>query len=344
MLSELIQIRTSDRWILFSNKPIHPYFSNLVENKNVSVSIYSGLLYRPGPLWVQLKLISELKNHKCDLLWATLAMLPAFYKRRTDIPAIVNFHDLNAFSAPRTMVFWNRLQHRLLDGQSIKNAHTVICLSRTTSEDIQKNFPEIKKNKLKVIYPGCELPVTKPKVPRQLQKIKNFILSVGTIEPRKNQRTMIEAYLSAREKTKLPHLILAGKKGWGEENLYQTLKSGSLETKGIIYLENPSMEELSYCYKQALFCMLPSIHEGFGLPVLEALGYGKQSIVSDIPIFREICKKCIFVEPLDIEAWSRKMIEISSKKIQRPFPFDHKLWSWERRAVFLSEVFNTVLS
>ena len=343
MLRELILKRPNDRWILFSHRPLNEYFSDLYLHKNVRTAQLPSRFFQIGPLWIHFKLIPEIKKYKCDLLWATLAMLPFYYQKRTSIPALVNFHDLNAFSAPGTMTLWNRWQHKILDGHTLKNARSIICLSKTTEEDIIKVFPSIPRESLQIVYPGCELPVVKARMPELLAGIKNFILSVGTIEPRKNHKTLISAYLRAKASgEKIPPLVLVGKKGWGDETLYQELKSGKYREKGILYLDHASMEELIYCYKNALFCALPSLHEGFGLPVIEALSYGKLSVVSDIPVFREVCRECKFVPPEDIELWSDAIVQISRNK-KRPRPsFNRKTWSWKNRAAFLSEIIDSL--
>jgi glycosyltransferase involved in cell wall biosynthesis len=173
--------------------------------------------------------------------------------------------------------------------------------------------------------------------------LKKFFLSVGTIEPRKNHITLILAYLKAKETFKnLPELLILGRKGWGDDRLYKDLKSGKYAHQGVLYLENASMEELTYCYSKALFCTLPSLHEGFGLPIIEALSYGKISIASDIPIFREICKECEFVAPLDTKLWSEAIIKFSRRKKQPGTSFNKRLWSWRGRAVLLSNIMDSL--
>lgn len=327
MLKYIIPLRKNDSWHLFFNKPLHPEYKDLL---NLPVTIHYPPVVLPGLLWLNFILPFQIKSF--DMFWGTLAMLPLFYRFRNLPVTMVNFHDLNAFSAPQTMTFFNQLQHRLLDGHTIRNADSILCLSKTTGEDIKKHFPGAKK--LHTIYPGF-LSSKKVKKIKPLKNLKEgFYLCVGTIEPRKNQRLLIEAYSEALLKNeKLMPLVLIGRKGWGEDILYRDLLDQKY--KGIIYLHQASEEHLQWCYAHAGMFMLPSLHEGFGLPILEAMEHGLPCALSDIPVFREIAPGASFARPDRKEDWVRIFL---SKKKKVPSRLDRLYWSWEKRAQVLSEV------
>jgi glycosyltransferase involved in cell wall biosynthesis len=339
MLAELFVLRPDWNWLLFSHKPLHSSYHELLSYPRLRHIISGGRM--PGPLWMHLWLKRELKKHRHDLFWGTLAMLPWRYGRREGPPAVVNFHDLNAFVAPGSMVRWNAWQHRLFNRDTLNSAGLVLCLSKATGLDIRRFFPDIPPGRLVVVYPGASFNRSGPEAPPPpVGNLKQFILMVGTLEPRKNQATVVEAYLAARKSANLPPLIIAGKKGWGDDSLYSKLTTGIYSPENIFYLESPTDGQLAWCYKNAAFAVLPSLHEGFGLPVIEAMASGRMALLSDIPVFREIGGESIYVPPLDVDAWARSLTDFSVLARTgrlKPRSFDAEYWSWSRRAEILAQ-------
>ncbi len=351
MLEELMRLRPHWDWIFFSNRGVHPLYAALVQKSSVRLEVDAEGAGRYGPVWLHRRLPALLEELKPTLFWATLAMLPFQYRKRVPLPAVVNFHDLNAFVRPDTMVRWNRWQHRLLDEHTIENASRVLCLSKTTGYDILRNFPRTDPRRLIVVYPGCEIPDIEEIAPAGVVGAKkDFWLCVGTIEPRKNQQTLIDAYLAARQANgELPDLVFCGQKGWGSrsERLFRRLKSGRDEKRGIFFLEKPSDGCLRWCYRNASLLLNPSLHEGFGLPVLEGRSLGLPAIISDIAVFREIGGDSRYVPPLDTAAWSAALLEAHEEwrrgSLVRP-GMDHAFWSWPTRAKLLASVFEVTAS
>jgi glycosyltransferase involved in cell wall biosynthesis len=360
MLLQLMTLRPQTEWLFLSHRGLHPTFADVANRSQVEIHIDHGPMAKAGPLWMHWRVPQILREYKPDLFWATLAMLPIGYRSRVSTPAIVNFHDLNSVRAPRTMPAWKRLQHQLLDRRTLSAATRVLCLSQTTRQDIRTAFPETPDERLTVVYPGVELPITEPRAPDgKVGELAPFILCVGTLEPRKNQATLLAAYLSARQSDaarRLPPLVFVGRRGW-DEALYRRLHSGELEADNIFYLENASNQELHWCYLRAAFVALPSLHEGFGLPVIEAFQLGKAALLSDIPIFREVGGDSRFVRTTDIADWRDALLEYSAafplderkdderdaRGLARP-DFDAEFWSHTKRAAVLSTVMNEVLS
>ncbi len=344
MLSELLKIRADDSWVLVSHRGLHPLYADVASRKNVTLDIDSSRL---GPLWIHVRLPFLLKKHKADILWGTLAMLPVFFRRRCRIPAVVNFHDLNAYSAPDTMVLWNRLQHRLLASHTLRNADRVLCLSKTTRDDILKFIPSADARKLDIVYPGCELPAGESRPPGgDIGALEKFSLCVGTIEPRKNQKTLIEAQSRAfRENSNILPLVIVGRRGWGDDSLYEVLRNGSLKNFGIFFLESASGENLQWCYEHAAWTACPSIHEGFGLPIIESLKMNIPVMLSDIPVFREVGGDSRFVSCLDPESWKTAILEFNDQHRSGRLKAS-KLdtdWSWKTFAAQISTIIDETI-
>ncbi|MBP9884790.1 MAG: glycosyltransferase family 4 protein [Leptospiraceae bacterium] len=334
VLKYLIRKDSHFEYYLYSNKEIHPMFMDFIKDNSVQVPIIKKV---PGVLWLNFILPYLLHRDRIDLFWGTLQLLPYF---KLPIPEFVNYHDLNFKSAPDTMTRSNFLQHRLLSGKTLQNANTVFCLSKNTKKEIAEYKPEFTK-KLKVIYPG----VSKKIIKNEEIAIKGkFLFTIGTLEPRKNIATVIESYLLLKkERPNFEYkLVIASRRGWGQESLTQKLLSGELEKDGIIFLESPNDELLNVLYKKSSLFLFPSIHEGFGLPLLEAMLEQKVCIASDIPVFREILDldSDILVSALDVNEWKNAILTATDRNsVKRRRVWDEKQWTWIATASQIEESF-----
>ena len=149
----------------------------------------------------------------------------------------------------------------------------------------------------------------------------DFIITVGTIEPRKNIKTLYRAYcilLKEYEYREIPILVIVGN-NWGENDLSEKIINTPLVNKKIIIIQ-PTDNELDILYKKSKFVLLPSLYEGWSLTLPEGLNYGKLCICSDVAPLREIANNvAVFVSPLDAKAWANTIINFYSndKKIKK---------------------------
>ncbi len=290
------------------------YTQNLVESlikyddKNRYVFFYSSLR-KPIPEKIRKLIIQKhtlrqfpLPPTALDLLWNKWHKLPierfvgdvdiVFTSDWTEPPTakakkITTIHDLAAFRFPETshdttefklsrmQISANIVanQKRKLDYVR-KESNLIICDSHATREDVEELL-KIPKNKLVVVYPAVEVTV----FPEE-KKIadKPYILTVGTLQPRKNIKRLINAFIDA----KLPiDLYIVGAQGWGEELPSNTAQN----IKFLGYAED---KQLSQLYQNALFFIYPSLYEGFGYPVVEAMAYGCPVATSNTSSLKEI--------------------------------------------------------
>lgn len=334
VLKYLIRKDSHFEYYLYSNKEIHPMFMDFFKEHSISIPAIKKV---PGVIWLNFVLPYLMYRDRIDMFWGTLQLLPYF---KLKIPEFVNYHDLNFKSAPGTMTRTNFIQHRLLSGKTLQNANTVFCLSKNTKKEIAEYKPEFTK-KLKVIYPGVSKKVIKSE---EIAIKGKFIFTIGTLEPRKNISSVIEAFLLL--KTERPDfeykLVIASRRGWGQETLTQKLLSGEFEKDGIVFLENPNDELLNVLYKKCSLFLFPSIHEGFGLPLLEAMLEQKVCIASDIPVFREILEtdSDILVNALDVNEWKNAILKITDRNsVKRKRVWDEKQWTWIATASQIEESF-----
>lgn len=327
VLRRLIRGDSPLEYYLYSNKPIHTVFYDILSNPN-SRFFLAGKL--PGVAWLNWTIPGRIKKDRLDLFWGTLQLLPISCKGAL---TAVNYHDLNFRSAPETMTTANYWQHRILSPGTLKRADLVFCLSENTRSDILK-FRSDLDPKLKVVYPGVE---SFPQLREPLRKLpEKYLFTIGTLEPRKNLGTLIEAYRRIkRSDPSYPYpLVIAGRLGWKSEGLTGMLKEGSLESEGIFFVENPADETLAWLYRNCSSFIFPSLHEGFGLPLLEALREGKICVASDIPVFHEILDQSadLFADPLNVDSWVGALSDLRRKKLERPSSWDASRWTWDQTA------------
>jgi glycosyltransferase involved in cell wall biosynthesis len=165
----------------------------------------------------------------------------------------------------------------------------------------------------------------------------NFILFVGTLQPRKNIERLIEAFSQISSSHKDLSLVVIGKHGWLYEAILAAPKKFDIEEK-VKFLSFVSDEELATFYKYALCYVLPSLYEGFGLPVLEAMSYECPVITSNISSLPEAAgDAALYIDPLDVADIAAKMnMFISSEKLRKEYiekgKKQVKKFSWEKTA------------
>lgn len=185
--------------------------------------------------------------------------------------------------------------------QAIDNVDFFIAISQTTRDEISRY---VESNRPSAKWAGCfesfqlgsviDNVVSNGNVRDELKKIfegsdnTNTYLTVGTIEPRKNHKYLIDAFDEIWKHCPRARLCIVGRLGWFCEELEKRIKSHPRYKKCLFMLNDISDTELDYCYRHAKALLFPSKLEGFGLPLVEALYKRLPVLVSDIPIFREV--------------------------------------------------------
>jgi len=215
-----------------------------------------------------------LRKYKVDVVHEPAHIAPfLFFSGR--YKKIVTIHDLTPVLSPQWHRFLSGLIHRLLFPLVFLRADQVITTSEHTKKDIKKCY-----------HPKCPITVVyqAAKKKQSIQQIllkKPFFLHVGTIEPRKNLSFLIKVFEYLKSKYSIPHhLYLIGKKGWKSESFFEILKK-SPYSQDIVLEGFLSDEELSAYYTQADCFVFPTLYEGFGLPILEAMQYGCPVVASN---------------------------------------------------------------
>jgi glycosyltransferase involved in cell wall biosynthesis len=200
---------------------------------------------------------------------------------------------------------------------------------------------------------SCFKPVTEQEaaqVRRELGIEDEFILFVGTIEPRKNLMTLTRAFAEVLRSTPVrPQLVIAGKKGWLTEELFSYV-NGMEASERVRFPGYVPDEALSALYSSCKACVYPSLYEGFGLPTLEAMACGAPVITSRTPALMEtVGDAALLVDPHDAQALAGAITglllsddartELSSKGLRRAAQF-----SWEKTARLTLEVYREAIN
>lgn len=248
---------------------------------------------------------------------------------------VVTFYDLSTSLYPHCfppkMLFRERERRA-----SAENASLIITISESAKKDLAEHW-KIPPEKIAVVYPGIDREwLAKREVsPRKLSSQAPYILYVGTLEPRKNLERLVEAFDKLSQK-KL-QLLLVGKKGWLTEPLFRKIEKLELKNR-IHWLDYVSEEELLYLYRHALFLVYPSLYEGFGLPVLEAMACGCPVITSNVAALPEVVgNAALLVSPeksSSIQEAMEQLVEDETlhRELQEKGVSRASAFSWEKAA------------
>ena len=201
-------------------------------------------------------------------------------------------------------------------------ADWIVAISQSSRDHYLSVFPHFPEDRIRVIYP-CSRFVDSSLQGKQPQAlintpIKEFWLSVGTLEPRKNQRKLVDAYVRylALGGAPMP-LVLAGGKGWLMEDFQKYLFELRIDAK-VLVLGYVTDDELIWLYRNCYANLYPSLFEGFGLPVLEGMQFGAPTVTSSSTSMPEVVGHAgIVLNPEDVEAWAQTMLQLATRTEER---------------------------
>lgn len=264
--------------------------------------------------WEQLLQPVTLAGFHADLYHAMAFVSPLYLS----VPSVVTVYDLSFIHYPQALSRARRWYLETFTPSSCQRATRIIAISQSTAQDIAQTFG-IASEKIAVAIPGVDSrfrPLEAAQVAqfRQQQGLpERFLLHLGTLEPRKNLVMLLRAYaaLSARLREQTP-LILAGGKGWDYDEIFQTIEQYHLQNT-VRYVGYVKGDELPLWYNAALALVYPSLFEGWGLPVVEAMACGCPTVVSAVSSLPEAAGDTgLCLPPQDDAAWTlglRQVIE-----------------------------------
>jgi glycosyltransferase involved in cell wall biosynthesis len=233
------------------------------------------------------------------------------------------------FAYPKAFKLSFRLFYQFLSKKLSCQVKQIVTVSNFSKNEIEKYLPKAQ-GKIVVIYNGFT-PLTRANEPLSSTLATHpYFLTVASIEPRKNLATLIKAFKQAA----LPNvqLKIAGARAAA------FVKQQFNNEKDIDFLGFQSDAELATLYEQSLVFVLPSLYEGFGLPILEAMSHHKPLLLADIPVFREVAgNAALFASPTNVEAMTEAIQRINNDEVLRTELAKKgtdqlKLYSWDKTA------------
>ncbi len=327
------------------------YTAELARNLAVVAPSDSFTFISPGGLlkrrWWSLGLPLYLLRNPFDLFHGTNYEIP-FWSRR---PTVITIHDLS-------LLLLSGVHRDALVGRSrwrlpwmAKRASMIITPSNSIKKELCEAFG-IQPDKV-AVTPEAPRPVFKKKddaeLLRRLGIEGDFILFVGTIEPRKNLRRLVEAFDQMLRQTSLsPKLVIAGGQGWMMDDFVSFIREKGVADRVCLtgYLQD---EDLCALYSACTAFIYPSLYEGFGLPPLEAMACGAPVITSRTPALMETAGDAArLVDPEDVDDIARAMTEfLGDKKTREHYAelgsVHVKKFSWEQTALKTLDVYRQLI-
>ena len=296
----------------------------------------------------------DLLGAKLDVLHSTDFIPPRrlFSHHRS----VITVHDLAFLKYPEVLTPASQRYYTQI-GPAVDKADAVIAVSENTKRDLMA-FLDAPEGKI-VVIPEAPDPIYQPLDDAAASSAiaaghglhGPYFLFVGTIEPKKNLKSLIEAYALFRRMApaseRLPELAIAGRKGWLFGDVFDL--AGKLHLHDRVHFLGPvSRADLPFLYRGATALTYPSIYEGFGLPVLEAMASGTPVITSNVSSLPEVAgEAAICVDPNSVEALAEALHRVwtspeTRADLRRKGLARAALFSWERTAQRTVEVYEQV--
>jgi len=286
-------------------------------------------------LFEEFELPRRLRGAHVDLYYAPSYLLPAFPGARAEVVCV---HDLAWRLYPRTKSALFRAYMNARLPAALRRARRIVCVSRATADDLGLLYPEAERGKVRVVHNGVDLDVFRPGN-GTVEGHDPFIAVVGNFDPRKNLATLLSAFPIFRARLRPHHLVLVGPGAPPGE------RPRAVDVVG--YLDEQPLADL---YRRASIVVQPSLYEGFGLPILEAMACGTPVACADIRVFREVAGDCAdYFDPRQAPAIADAMEwlvadDARQAELARKGPERARGFSWELAARKLLAVFVEALA
>jgi glycosyltransferase involved in cell wall biosynthesis len=312
-LQELVKIQLSDIEITVLLPKYHkscvvsisnPQFCKIPVNTNLR-------LLRIG--YENLFLNSSIGKKNIDILHCPAYILPLIGKNKS----IITMHDMIALDFPELCSWSNARYFKYFLPFSIKRASRIIAVSNKVKEDILRRF-KIPEKKIRVIYHGIPDRFGLIKNTNLLKRVsikynlpKRFILFVGNLEPKKNLEVLVKAFSLLIKQYEIMHsLVIVGQTGWKNRKLLEIINKHKFKGK-ILLTGYVDEDDLPAIYNLATVFAFPSLYEGFGYPVLEAMACGTPVVCSNRGALPEISGgNCLFTDANSVEQLADRLYQI----------------------------------
>ena len=290
---------------------------NSVSNKMHSGSFIAPEQMKPGDIFFE---YDAVWNENCK----SSVLLPKL--KRNGVRIACYIYDIIPINYPQFSQFAIRFNFMNYIGAYLQYADVIISSSQSTLNSIHELAEKLGLKKIPgfVSWHGSDFNGLKRStgnlIPKEVIEATQcrYILSVGTIEPRKNYKFLLDAFDSGLF-NKDCKLIFAGKIGWNVEDLKERMEKHPEKGNKFFHFTGLSDEAIDYLYSHAFLVAFPTYAEGFGLPIIESLKRGTPVLATDIPVLREVGKRyCRYFELNNIEDFTNKLVGL----LENPFEYE----------------------
>lgn len=298
--------------------------------------------------WTHWRLSQEVLRRPPDVLFVPAHVVPLAHPR-----TVVTVHDLGYFHHPESHPSAQRRMLDLTTRWSVHAARHIIAISDSTRRDLTGAYG-VASSKITVIPHGTDPPQSVnhseiDDVRTRLGLTEPFVLTVGTIQPRKNLPRLVEAFNHVAE-SGLPHrLVIAGKPGWLADRVMAAVAAADRHHR-TLFVGYASPSDLRALYAAADAFALPSLYEGFGMPALDALAAGVPTLLADRSSLPEIGgDAALYVNPMDTAEMGRGLQRLLMDtglrtRLKHAGPAQARRYSWENAARSTLDVLRSVAS
>lgn len=294
--------------------------------------------------WTLLTLPKAVRRDRPDVFFSPTHYSPFFLP----CPEIISILDVSYKYFPDLFKKKDLYKLSWWGKYSVKRARKIITISENSKDDIIKIYG-VSAQKVSVVHLGIknlhDSKMTKDALFKKYDLSSPYILFVGTLQPRKNVKRLIQSISLLKNKD--AKLVIIGKKGWMYEEILQSPEKFDVQDR-VFFLHGIENEELPAFYQSASVFVLPSLYEGFGLPILEAMKYGCPVITSDVSSLPEAGgEAALYINPEDVSDIAAKIDEVlADKKLRERMiklgEAQVKKFSWDKTAHEVMQVFEEV--
>lgn len=346
LIAELADIDTVNQYVLFFRKEAFETFA--LPGKNFQKKLAD---IRWHTVDEQFRFAKILEQEKFDLMHFPYFSYPIGYKRKF----VITIHDLiidhyptgEASTLPSLFYYFKKFGYHFVLQKAIKKSEKVITVSGATKQEIIDHYHP-RPEKIMVTPEGIDRKFLQEK-PQKVDAPQKYFLYVGNVYPHKNADRLVESFALLQKKYSDAHLIFVGKEDYFSKKLEEKVAKNHLQH--ILFYRHITDAQLSYLYHHAIALIAPSLMEGFGLPVVEAMAHGCLVLASEIPAFLEVAGDvATYFDPYNKEdiakvlqlAYKREIKSMQQKKV---LGLDRaKIFSWKKMAQQTKEIYESCLS
>ena len=304
--------------------------------------------------WEQVAQVRALRRMRASLFHGLAFAGPQW---GAHIPQVITVHDLTFVRFPQTLPTWKARYLRWITRRSVQRAARVIAVSESTRQDVLQ-WLGLPPERVVTVHNGVEArfrPLPQDRVAawrREHGLPERFVLYLGTLQPRKNLELLVRAFARWREQAppaaRDVKLVLAGARGWYYDYLFALVERLGLR-EHVLFPGYVPADALPYWYNAATLFAYPSVYEGFGLPVLEAMACGTPVLAARASSLPEVVGDAgLLLPPKDVAAWADALGQLLDDPDRRHHLSQTaqeraRAFSWERTARQTLAVYQEVL-